>query len=103
VASKRFHLGDILSITTGKLLSSRQMEGVREILDHMTGEKLLTLGAERAAESARRDLLRQHPALTAVDGRSITTENYEELLGAWVAVFGESLSVEGAGYASGCA
>jgi len=32
-----FHISDVLSITTGRLVSSRKMEGIYKILNHMTG------------------------------------------------------------------
>ncbi|WP_445080300.1 DUF7736 domain-containing protein [Brevibacillus laterosporus] len=45
---KSFHISDILSVTTGKLLSTRRMDGVYDILNHMTGESLLTHQLPRA-------------------------------------------------------
>lgn len=50
---KRFHLGDVLSITTGHLLSPRHMEGVYEILNHMTGDQLFTHQLPRASRGMR--------------------------------------------------
>lgn len=41
MTTKTFHLGDILTITTGRLVSPRHMEGVYDILNWMTGEDLL--------------------------------------------------------------
>lgn len=40
--TRNFHLGDILSVTTGCLLSPRRMEGVYDILNFMTADNLFT-------------------------------------------------------------
>lgn len=63
--SRAFHLGDILSITTGYLVSPTKMAGVHEILDYMTGDSLLTHQLGRAAEQCKPELLSQIPALAA--------------------------------------
>lgn len=38
--SKTFHLGDLLSVTTGTLLAPTKMRGVTALLQHLTGVKL---------------------------------------------------------------
>lgn len=65
-APQDFELADILSITTGRLLSHRHMEGVYEILNHLTGDNLMTHQLPRAAETCRPALLAQHPQLDGV-------------------------------------
>jgi hypothetical protein len=49
VTTRDFHIGDILSVTTDRLLSPRHVEGVYDILGWMTGA-----------------LIAQHPSLAAV-------------------------------------
>lgn len=44
-----FHIGDILSITTGRLVSPRHIDGVYDILNWMTGDNLFTHQLPRAA------------------------------------------------------
>jgi len=61
--SKLFHIGDILSITTGRLVSPRHMEGVYDILGYMTGDSLFTHQLIRAADRCKPVLLEQHPFL----------------------------------------
>ena len=38
--SKTFHLGDLLSVTTGTLLAPTKMRGVSTLLEHLTGVRL---------------------------------------------------------------
>ena len=40
--TKNFHLSDVLCVTTGRLVSTRQTEGVYDILGWMSGECLFT-------------------------------------------------------------
>lgn len=63
---KSFHLGDILSITTGFLVSSEHMSGIHKILDFMSGEQLFSHQLPRVSEEACPVLLRQHPQLSNV-------------------------------------
>lgn len=64
---REFHIGDILSITTGYLLSPRHMDGIYDILDYMTGDELSTLQLPRASRECESSLREQHPDLAAVD------------------------------------
>ena len=65
--TKEFHVGDILSITTGRLVSLKGMDGVYEILNYMTGEILHTVGIPRAADDALPYLIQQLPWLVEVN------------------------------------
>lgn len=61
--SKEFHISDILSITTGRLVSTRHMEGVYDILNYMTQDNLFTHQLPRAGEECKPWILFQHPDL----------------------------------------
>ena len=61
--ARKFHIGDVLYITTGIPLSRNHIAGVYEILDHMTGVPLMTHQLPRARETCRGPLLQQHPDL----------------------------------------
>lgn len=91
---KDFALGDILSVTTGQLLSRRHMEGLYDILNFMTGDNLFTHQLPRAADEAKPFLLKQHPDLAGVDASSVTKENWESWLEVQEAKFGATLSIE---------
>jgi len=62
--TRDFDLADVLSITTGRLLSHDGMGGVYRILNHLTGDDLMTHQLPRAAETCRPALRAQHPFLT---------------------------------------
>lgn len=90
-----FHLGDVLSITTGRLVSPDLIAGVYRILDHMTGDELMTHVLPRASEACGPALLAQHPQLAEIvpperfDGK----EHVFRWLAEQVAVYGERLEV----------
>lgn len=60
---RQFHIGDILSITTGALVAQRHREAVYDILNYMTGDNLFTHQLPRACRECAPHLLRQHPQL----------------------------------------
>lgn len=91
--TKDFELGDILSITTGRLVSRRLIGGVYDILNWMTNDNLYTHQLPRATEECKPWLLRQHPQLRIVDDSDLTGENCDEWLAARVKQFGETLPV----------
>jgi len=92
--TKRFHLGDVLSVTTGRLLSPRHMAGVYEILNHMTGDSLFTHQLPRASRECEPFLRQQFPALADETAADVTRENHREWLAAAVVKHGEWFDVE---------
>jgi hypothetical protein len=94
-ATRTFHLGDILSITTGRLVSPRHINGVYDILNWMTGDNLFTHQLPRACDECEGPLLAQHPDLAAI----IPPETFgdEEAVFGWlaeqVAIYGETREV----------
>jgi hypothetical protein len=89
--SRSFHLGDVLSITTGLLVSPRGVDALYDVLNFMTSDDLMTHQLPRAIDEASPDMLRQHPDLADVpvpeefEGR----EHVERWLAEQVARFGE--------------
>ena len=65
-AQRTFALGDILSITTGRLVSERHMDGIYDILNYMTGQNLFTHQIPRAMDHCRPVLEALYPALSHV-------------------------------------
>jgi hypothetical protein len=92
--SRPFHIGDILSITTGRLVSPRHVEGVYDILNYMTGDNLFTHQLPRASRECEPYLLKQHPQLANVDSSGVTPETWRMWLDTQIATFGETLPVE---------
>ncbi len=76
---KKFHLGDVLSITTQRLVSPRHMVGVYDILNFMTGDNLFTHQLPRAANECKPYLLEQFPKLAEVDASGVNTNNSRPL------------------------
>lgn len=94
--TKDFELGDILSVTTGKLVSTSgkyPIEGVYAILNYMTGESLFTHQLPRVSEEAGPIILRQHPQLAEVDASGVNSENWRAWLDEQIARFGASLPI----------
>lgn len=94
-AIREFHIGDILSITTGRLLSPRLIGGVYDILGWMVGEALMTHQLPRVSRECEPSLRAQHPDLAEVAVPEDFTS--EDELWAWLAdqvkAFGETRPV----------
>lgn len=91
--ARQFHIGDVLSITTDRLVSPRHIEGVYDILNFMTGDSLFTHQLPRAQRECRPHLLKQHPQLAEVDDSTVTPETWKAWLDEQVQRFGETLPI----------
>lgn len=91
--TKDFHLGDVLSITTGVLVSQRGMGGVYDILNWMSGDNLFTHQLPRVAREASSVLLRAHPDLATVEKPTLKPDEVAPWLAEQVAQFGETVAV----------
>lgn len=91
--TKPCHIGDILSVTTGCLVSPRGIGGVYDLLNYLTGEDLYTHQLPRAMEACRPALLAAFPQLADADMRGITPATASARLAAAVAAYGETLPV----------
>lgn len=65
--TRPYALADILTITTGRLLSPRGIEAVYDLANWMTADYLLTHQLPRAADTCAPALLDQHPQLRGVE------------------------------------
>lgn len=61
---KQFHIGDLITVTTGRLVSTRHMDGVYDILNWMTGESLFTHQLPRVSREAEPVLTELYPQLS---------------------------------------
>jgi hypothetical protein len=66
VSTKTFHIGDLLTISHGYLVSREHIGGVYKILNHMTDDDLMTHQLPLACDAVKPDLLEQHPWLKDV-------------------------------------
>jgi hypothetical protein len=64
--TRLYALADILTMTTGRLLSPRGVEAVYDLANYMTADYLLTHQLPRATDTCGPELLTQHPQLTDV-------------------------------------
>ena len=71
---KKFHLGDVLSITTGLLVSPRHIDGVYDILGFITEGNLFTRPLEQVRVECRPYLIEQFPQLAGDEMDSAVTE-----------------------------
>jgi len=94
VTSRAFHIGDILSVTTGHLVSPRLVYGVYDILNYMTGQSLYTHQLGRAMEVCRPALLAQHPQLAHVDAAGVNRDNWRPWRVEQEKRFGQYMPVE---------
>ncbi len=85
---KKFHLGDILSISSGYLVSPTLMDGVYEILNYMTGDDLYTHQLPRARKECAPYLLAEMPWLTEIDPSGVNGENHLTWLNEQVKKYG---------------
>lgn len=90
---KEFHLGDILSIITDKLVSPGGMEGIYDILNYMTGDDIFTHQIPRAMRECKPYLLNQYPQLRDVNIQD-NKENWKEWLDKQIELYGEMLPVK---------
>src|SRR3989338_2928760 len=72
--TKQFHLGDVLSIATNRLVSPRHIDGVYDILNFMTGDNLFTHQLPRASDECKPYLVKQFPQLAATEMASAIAE-----------------------------
>lgn len=87
--TKQYHISDILSVTTGILVSTRHVEGVYDILNYMTGDDLYIHQLPRAMEECAPYLLREHQWLADVDASTVNSETWEAWLREQIAEHGE--------------
>ncbi len=93
--SRDFHLGDILSVITGCLVSPNRVDGLYDILNWVTQDNLFTNQLPRASEECAPVLVEQHPDLASV----MVPEDFadESAVWAWlaeqVATYGETRPV----------
>jgi hypothetical protein len=93
---KLFHISDVLTATTGRLVSSRHMAGAYDIYNFLTGDNLFTHQLPRVARESQPWLKAQFPRLVegapemdlALAGLDRQIENWtgdrSQLIAAWV-------------------
>ncbi len=88
---RAFDLGDILSVTTGILMSPRRIDGIYDILNFLTGDSLFTHQLPRACRQCRPEVLRQHPQLADVTLEAMGADDVGPTLARLKSQYGETL------------
>ena len=85
--TKRFHIGDILSMITGRLVSLDHMNGLHIFAEWLAGEPVWTHQLPRVMDEAGPHLREWFPDLAAAD----VPEDLKsvEAVAAWLATLGE--------------
>jgi len=91
---REFSLGDVLCVSTGRLVSRRGMDAVYDVLNFLTRDNLFTHQLPRALRECQPWVIRQHPQLAAVDASAVNAENLETWLLEQEARFGSTLQPE---------
>ena len=91
---REFSLGDVLCVSTGRLVSRRGMDAVYDVLNFLTRDNLFTHQLPRALRECQPWVIRQHPQLAAVDASAVNAENLETWLLEQEARFGSTLQLE---------
>jgi len=94
MTTKTFHIGDILTVTTGRLVSPAHMDGVYDILNWMTGDNLFTHQLPRACDECAPSLRTQFPDLAVIEPPEFGSEaEVRAWLAAQVEAHGETREV----------
>lgn len=93
--TRTFHLGDLLSITTGCLVSPDHMDGIYAVCDSVLGQPQFTHQLGRAAETAKPWLIEQLPFLADIEAPQFDGEaSVWAWLAAQVKQYGERHTVQ---------
>lgn len=90
---KEFPTVDVLSTITGRLVG--KIDGVYQVLNHMTGESVFTHQLPRIAREASPVLVAKHPALQqAIDeADQVSRENWQAWRDTWLDRYGPTIAV----------
>jgi hypothetical protein len=89
-----FHLGDVLSIITGVLLSPRYMDGVYELIRYLMGESPSVDRLNEAMVLCRVYLIDHYEMLGGLDTSDVEFENWRAWLTHQTGLYGEWIEVE---------
>lgn len=82
--TKAFHIGDILSVISGRLVSLDHVDGIYSLLGWMVNESLMTHQLPRVSDECEPFLRERFPDLAAIDVASATIASEAELV-TWLA------------------
>jgi hypothetical protein len=65
--TQEFHLGDVLSVTTGKVLAPNGFSGTNRLIEYLVGRPVLTHEIPDFADRCREALVSLHPQLSDIE------------------------------------
>lgn len=93
--AKKFHLGTLLSVTTGAMLCpSGTPKEFFDLLNYMTADNLDPHEVARAVKECQPSLLEQFPFLSNINIKEIDPKSFEEWLSSQVKLYGEMFTVQ---------
>jgi hypothetical protein len=87
--TRDFPLWQVLTVSTGRLLGD--IGGLYEVVNHLTGDNISTIGLLAAGPPCKAAVLAQHPQLADVDASGVHPGNWQAWLAEQEAQFGASL------------
>jgi len=94
MTSKKFHLSDILMVTTNRLLRPGGMEGIYNILSFMTSDRVYSIQLSRVVLECRPYLFNSMPWLREIDASGVDESNWKEWMAGMVNKYGKFHDVE---------
>ena len=98
---RKFHLGDILSVTVGVLVSPRGEDGLRDVMAYVSGDEGLLTAPVDQLQAASGDcmdwLVAQHPVISGIGPDGLEDgddDSWAKWLERHVDRFGEELWVQ---------
>ena len=86
--TRTFHLGDLVSVVTGRLVSPNLIGSVYDVCDYVTGQPHMTHQLPRACKTVTPWLLDQHPWLADIqvpDFDGVAREDAQRVVAEWLA------------------
>jgi hypothetical protein len=89
--ARSFHLGDLVSVVTGRLVSPDHVGGVYAVCDYVTGQAHMTRQLPRACDMVKPWLIEQHPWLTDIVvpefdmPAGVSRDDAKRIVGEWLA------------------
>lgn len=101
MTTKSFDLSDILSVTTGRLVSTRHMDGIYDVVAWVAKDDgVTTLGLLYLTDKVKASILTEHPQLNEVtipNWEGISREDIWPVINDWLqtqyAIYGENLEL----------
>ena len=90
---RRFHISDVLTVTHDRLVSSRGVEGLYDILGFMAGEDVYTHQLPRIGREAAAAILKQYPELADISDEGVNADNWRKWIDGIAAEYGEEIEL----------